>query len=153
MNDRSFAHYVEKATGLPVSTTTQALRRAEKVLAKLVDGADDRHRHWPLRLLKETRWRLAIRHAEATNYRKHLAHQETWREKGDFSPFCGTATIRKPKSRRRPHERADMTPDPLEVTCVKCWKRLLLEAEERLASFGAAKLRVEAEDVVEVTEI
>jgi len=144
MNDKSFAHYVEKATGIAVSTTTAALRKVEAVLEGLVDGADERHRSWPFRLLREARWRLAVRHAEATDYRTHLAHQETWREEGRMSPFCGTAPMRKQKSRKRPAEPASLTRDPLEVTCVKCWKRLKTEAEERLATFEAAKTKEEA---------
>ncbi len=139
MNDKSFAYHVEKATGLMASTTTGALRKVEAVLEQLVDGADAIHRSWPFRLLRETRWRLAVRHAEATDYRTHLAHQETWRDEGKMSPFCGTAPMRKPKSRKKPAEPASLTRDPLEVTCVKCWKRLKDEAEDRLASFEAAR--------------
>lgn len=150
MNDKSFAHYVEKATGIAATTTTAALREVEAVLEQIVDAADSINRVWPFRLLRETRWRLAVRHAEATDYRTHFAHQETWREEGQMSPFCGTARTRKPKSRKRPAEPASLTRDPLEVTCVKCWKRLKDEAEDRLASFEAARTpRAPEEDTEE----
>ena len=148
MDDKTFAHYVTKATGLVASTTTEALRRVEKTLRGLAESADEIHRGWPLRLLKEARWRLAVRHAEATSFRKHLAYQEVRLDEGDFTPFCGTHRVRRAKYKRRhPPERADMTQDPLEVTCVKCWRRLLAEAQDRLASFEEAKVQVMREEV------
>lgn len=139
MDDKHFAHYVEKATGIKVSSTTESLRRVESELESLIEGAREDRRSWPLRLLKEARWRLALRHAEATSYRVHLAHQELWRDEGKMSPFCGTSPTRKSKSRKKPAEPASLTRDPLEVTCVKCWRRLMQEARERLASFEVAR--------------
>ena len=129
MNDEAFAKHLLKATGLAASSTTEALRAAEKALSEIGGPRVA----WATTMLHETRWRLAVRHAEVTKKRTHYGFQATWRDKGDLAPFCGTARFSRGKVEHQ------LAGDPLEVTCVKCWRRLKTEAEERLASFEVAR--------------
>lgn len=145
MNDRDFAKSLLKATGLRSSLSVTDLRAAETALEKIA-SSKAHNRTWAAKLLKEARWRLAVRHAEATDKRTHFGWQETWRDDGDLGPFCGVTRYMHRRSEKAAHR---LTLDPLEVTCAKCWRRLAAEAQERLAGLEVARAIAEVEDTQE----
>ncbi len=145
MNDRDFAKSLARATGQRSSLTVIDLRAAETELEKIATSKAS-NRVWAAKLLKEARWRLAVRHAEATDKRTHFGWQEVWRDDGDLSPFCGVTRAGRRDGQRVKHR---LTLDPLEVTCVKCWRRLAAEAQERIAGFEVARALAEVEDTQE----